>query len=110
MPRACASCSKLGQLLCDGCDLPLCARCSVSPREGVDFCPRCTHPLFSTWVKSPEGLRWESGASALKLNPEALRDLRRNVFRKWARGATWFESRRTAQSLEHGRPPFAALR
>lgn len=74
-PAPCASCSKLSQLLCDGCDKPLCAPCSVSPREGLDFCPVCCRDVFREWCATDEGRRYAAGH----------RDLRRNAFRAWAK-------------------------
>lgn len=105
-PIPCSNCPvQLAQEICDGCDKGLCARCAVSPRPGVDFCPMCFRPLFVAWCSSPEGKRWESGAAALKLNPEALRDLRRNVFRKWStHNAAAFEQIRSAHSRSRGAP------
>lgn len=105
-PLPCCACPvKLATLVCDGCDKGLCARCATSPREGVDFCPGCARPLFVAWCTSPEGKRWASGAAALHLTPDALRDLRRNAFRKWsAEHAEKFEQLRTTQSKKHGRP------
>ena len=47
--KHCSICGYLGSYLCDyplknhgktvTCDRPLCARCRVSIREGIDFCP-----------------------------------------------------------------------
>lgn len=90
--KRCATCSKLGQLLCDGCDQPLCAPCSVSPRDGLDFCPACCRPYFTEWCATEEGQRFKT----------AHRDLRRNAFRAWARtyAALRLESMRTKASLE----------
>lgn len=45
-PQRCATCSKLGQLLCDACDQPLCAPCSVSHRADLDYCPACCREIF----------------------------------------------------------------
>lgn len=73
--KRCSACGKLGQLACDGCDLPLCAACSVSPRDGLDFCPSCCRPYFKEWCGTEEGRRYANGH----------RDVRRNAFRAWAR-------------------------
>lgn len=71
----CATCNKLGQLCCDGCDAPLCAACSVSPRTGLDFCPTCCKPYFKEWCATEEGQRYATGH----------RELRRGAFRAWAK-------------------------
>ncbi len=91
-PQRCATCKGLGQLLCDGCDAPLCAPCSVSAREGLDHCPTCCKPIFAQWCATEEGLRYAAGH----------RDLRRNAFRAWTRNfaVLRLESMRTAASLE----------
>lgn len=101
-PIPCASCSvKLGNLLCDGCDKGLCPHCSTAPTDKLDFCPTCARGLFVEWCGSPEGKRWASGATALKLEPQAHRDLRRNAFRKWAKeNAARFEQLRSGQSVK----------
>lgn len=68
----CATCkaTKAGQE-CDGCDQPLCVVCSVSPRNGMDFCPRCFARAFTHWKS---------------LGPYPTdRGERRLAFRKWAR-------------------------
>lgn len=90
--KRCAACSKLGQLACDGCDQPLCAACSVSPRDGLDFCPNCCRPYFVEWCATDEGRRWRT----------AHRDLRRNAFRAWVKvfAPLRLEGLRTKASLE----------
>lgn len=95
-PRAksqlCATCAKLGQLLCDGCDAPLCAPCSVSHRPDLDFCPTCCRDIFRQWCATEEAKRYATGH----------RDLRRNAFRAWVKNfaVLRLESMRSKASLE----------
>ncbi len=91
-PKACATCGKLGQLLCDGCDAPLCAPCSVSHRPDLDFCPSCCREIFVQWCGEEEGQRYRAGH----------RDIRRNAFRAWVKNfaVIRLESMRSKASLE----------
>lgn len=71
--RRCATCGVLGAgLECDGCDKPLCASCSVSPKEGLDFCPACARPAWVHWWKTSPVVAGH-------------REQRRSEFRSWAR-------------------------
>lgn len=64
------------QLECDGCDKALCSSCSVSPRKGLDFCPKCFDPAWKHWLQiQPDSI------AAMNINR------RRNEFRSWARTA-----------------------
>lgn len=67
--------AKPADRLCDGCDVQMCAGCRVTVttrgRER-DFCPVCFEPVFRSWLK------------ALGVIPTS-RDLRRELFRAWAR-------------------------
>ena len=75
--KRCATCQKSGaQLLCDGCDRPLCGACHVSPVPAHDFCPACARPVFVTWLRA--------GELGLVQVPEE-RQARRMAFRTWAR-------------------------
>lgn len=50
-PKPCVRCGAVSTRLCDAqlapdlagkarsCDAPICARCTTSPRPGVDYCP-----------------------------------------------------------------------
>lgn len=71
----CATC-KLADagLECDGCDRPLCASCSVSPRKELDYCPRCFEPAWKHWLRL-----FPTSASVY------TREERRAAFRQWAR-------------------------
>jgi len=71
----CATCAAPdAQLECDGCDKALCSACSVSPRKGLDFCPRCFDPAWKRWLQArPSSIGHETRAQ------------RRAAFRAWAR-------------------------
>jgi hypothetical protein len=64
------------QLECDGCDKPLCRACSVSPRDGLDFCPKCFDKAWKHWLQLQP-----TSAGAM------TRAARRVGFRRWARAA-----------------------
>lgn len=75
----CSHCNaQLGTgLECDGCDKPLCHACAVSPKKGVDLCPRCFEPAWKHWLKHYD---LTCGRADL-----ASRTERRAAFRAWAR-------------------------
>lgn len=74
MPR-CSYCADVdAQLECDGCDKPLCRTCSVSPRDGLDFCPKCFDKAWKHWLQIQP-----SSAGTM------TRQARRLAFRRWAR-------------------------
>jgi len=50
----CATCGKGAELLCDGCDKPLCRDCAVTTRDNEDFCPRCFDAPFQAWLRDGE--------------------------------------------------------
>lgn len=76
--KACATCGKHGaQLLCDGCDRPLCGECHVSPKKDVDYCPSCFRGVWVVWLRAQE-------LGHLPASPTE-RQARRMAFRKWAR-------------------------
>lgn len=62
-------------LLCDGCDSKIAVELAVSPKQGVDFCPKCFDRPWRHWlatVSVPESRgerRAQFRAWALK-NPE----------------------------------------
>lgn len=73
----CACCGmKGGSLDCDGCDRHVCPACCVSPREGLDFCPSCSHPAFNTYMNAHGG----RAVYELKGRPAG-----RMSFREWVR-------------------------
>lgn len=75
--KKCKTCGEPTELLCDGCDSPVCASCAVGPVSSQDFCPACFAPLWEVWL----GLRTEFFLGT----PEAQRRLRRMAFRAWVR-------------------------
>ncbi len=71
----CATCGEKGPgLECDKCDAKLCFGCSVSPAQGIDFCPSCFKPAWQWWLGT-DGQSWV----------EAPKAVRRVAFRKWVR-------------------------
>lgn len=100
--RTCTHCNlREAGLECDGCDKPICAQCAVPPRQGLDFCPSCTRPLFEEWCDTPEGKELSAGVSQSinHADPGRARTLRRMAFRAWAKkNATRFDALRTRAS------------
>lgn len=75
--KRCSNCAITDAgLECDGCDKALCSSCAVSPRKGLDFCPRCFDHAWRHW---------------LQIQPDSIAAMnvtrRRNEFRSWARTA-----------------------
>jgi len=99
-PRSCESCRQGSSLFCDGCAVALCEACAVTVEENAtDFCPRCCRPLFVKWFSSSEGKRFEGIAAALHLDAQALKDQRRNNFRRWVRDTAEAQAALTALRL-----------
>lgn len=72
----CPHCGGSAKLLCDGCDKPLCAQCSVAPTSKLDFCPSCTKPAFDWWKANAGGAAVYAGLG---------RNVGRMEFRGWAK-------------------------
>lgn len=103
-PQRCHVCRKVGQLLCDGCDKPLCAVCSVAPTSKLDFCPPCFEPIFRPWMKAGGASFYAGSTDAAALANG------RNAFRAWARAnVAAFEAIRTRQSKREVPPSPKAL-
>lgn len=60
-------------MLCDGCDQHLDPVVSVSPKEGLDFCPSCFDRAWKHWLSSRTA------------EVPVDRQQRRQAFREWAR-------------------------
>jgi hypothetical protein len=75
--KKCATCGSEAGLECDGCDKPLCKSCAVSPKAGVDICPKCFDPAWRRWL-------WEQRDSPYKPSLMTQKE-RRLLFRGWAR-------------------------
>lgn len=59
-------------LLCDGCDAKVEPALAVSPKPGVDFCPKCFYRAWRHWLTT-------------RTTPiPADREKRRAEFRTWA--------------------------
>lgn len=72
----CATCGQVADLLCDGCDKPLCRDCAVSPRDNEDLCPKCFNAPFQAWLRA--------GALGHHVIP-GHREQRRDAFRAFVR-------------------------
>jgi hypothetical protein len=70
--RRCYTCqAPNASLSCDGCDHVLCTGCAVSPKQGLDYCPKCFAAAFDFW-------------KGICVYPQS-RPERRQAFRLWAR-------------------------
>lgn len=59
-------------LLCDGCDAKVTRELAVSPKPGLDFCPKCFYRAWRHWLTT-------------RTTPiPADREERRAQFRTWA--------------------------
>jgi hypothetical protein len=71
--RRCYTCSAPNaSLSCDGCDHVLCSGCAVSPKQDLDFCPRCFDAAYRHWLHIGRPVPTD-------------RAERRQAFRLWAR-------------------------
>jgi hypothetical protein len=102
--RKCFTCGRAGaELTCDGCDHVLGDCCSVSPTEGLDYCPKCFEPAYRRWLELQSA------------SPSVLeRSWRRASFRAWAQANAFLflqlSKARTKKSLQeapavHVEPP-----
>lgn len=84
----CVTCGKPAPLECDGCDRRICKACSISPREGLDYCVACQVPMKKWWLAN------DGATYALESKPLLLMR-----FLQWAR-SNWQRFPRTEWSRE----------
>lgn len=64
-------CRSPATLQCDGCDVHMCAGCSVAVQHSGglrDFCPQCFEPVFRAWLKSHPHSYGGQTASEARMN------------------------------------------